>query len=161
MQLPPLLAAASLRDATPTLQRPTEGEDIVADYAHLGLTLRRHPLALLRSRLSALRVVGSDRLRTLPQGRSVTVASIVTCRQRPDIASGVTFVTLEDEYGWINVVVWRDLAEKQHRELVSTRLLGVRGRVERQGEVIHVIAARLFDYSGLLGELRARSRDFR
>jgi error-prone DNA polymerase len=84
----------------------------------------------------------------------------VTCRQRPDTASGVVFVTLEDETGCINVVLWRDLVERQRREMLGARLLGVQGIIERDGEVVHLIARRLFDHSALLGPLTALSRDF-
>jgi len=84
----------------------------------------------------------------------------VTCRQRPDTASGVIFVTLEDETGCVNVVVWRDLIERQRRELLGARLLAVEGSIERDGEVVHLIARRLADRSGLLGGLLTLSRDF-
>ncbi len=87
-------------------------------------------------------------------------AGLVTCRQRPDTASGVVFVTLEDETGCINVVLWRDLVERQRREMLGARLLGVQGVIEREGDVVHLIARRLFDHSALLGPLAAASRDF-
>jgi error-prone DNA polymerase len=90
----------------------------------------------------------------------VRAAGLVTCRQRPDTASGVVFVTLEDETGCINVVLWRDLVERQRREMLGARLLGVQGMIERDGEVVHLIARRLFDHSELLGPLAAASRDF-
>jgi error-prone DNA polymerase len=90
----------------------------------------------------------------------VRTAGLVTCRQRPDTASGVVFVTLEDETGCINVVLWRDLVERQRREMLGARLLGVQGVLEREGEVVHLIARRLFDHSALLGPLAAASRDF-
>ena len=85
---------------------------------------------------------------------------LVTCRQRPDTASGVIFVTLEDETGCMNIVVWRSLVERQRRELLGARLLGVDGVIERDGDVVHLIARRLSDHSRLLGQLLARSRDF-
>jgi error-prone DNA polymerase len=88
------------------------------------------------------------------------VAGLVTCRQRPDTASGVVFVTLEDETGCINVVVWRHLVESQRRELLGARLMSVQGVVERDGDVVHVVARRLLDYSAWLGPLAAASRDF-
>jgi error-prone DNA polymerase len=88
------------------------------------------------------------------------VAGLVTCRQRPDTASGVVFVTLEDETGTINVVVWNRLVERQRRELLGARLLGVQGSIERDGEVVHLVARRLVDYSALLGGLETASRDF-
>ena len=92
--------------------------------------------------------------------RPARAAGIVTGRQRPDTASGVVFVTLEDETGSVNVVVWRDLGERQRRELLGARLLGVHGILERDGEVVHLIAGRLTDHSALLGQLATASRDF-
>jgi error-prone DNA polymerase len=96
----------------------------------------------------------------LPHGSTARVAGLVTCRQRPDTASGVVFVTLEDETGCMNVVVWRRLVERQRGELLAARLLGVQGVLERDGEVVHLVARRLVDYSALLGPLAAASRDF-
>ncbi|MGH8707419.1 MAG: OB-fold nucleic acid binding domain-containing protein, partial [Burkholderiales bacterium] len=93
-------------------------------------------------------------------GSRACAAGLVTCRQRPDTASGVIFVTLEDETGCVNVVVWRDLIERQRRELLGARLLAVAGTIERDGEVVHLIARRLIDHSALLGRLLAPSRDF-
>lgn len=144
----------------PHLPVPTEGQNIVDDYTHTGLTLGRHPLALLRPRLAAMRVCAADSLRNVAHGTRVRVAGLVTCRQRPGAASGVTFLTLEDETGFINGVVWADLADKQRRELLQSRLLLIEGRMEREGEVIHVIARRLHDHSGWLGRLATVSRDF-
>ena len=102
----------------------------------------------------------AEDLRHAPSGRTVSVAGLVSGRQRPGTASGVIFVTLEDETGQINVVVWRDISQKQRRPLLAARLLGVQGRLEREGEVTHLIAGRLTDYSVLLGELITQSRDF-
>ncbi len=144
----------------PVLARPREGEEIVADYASLGLTLGRHPLALLRPRFNKLRLFDAKSLHGLAHGTPAQVAGLVTCRQRPDTASGVVFVTLEDETGCMNVVVWRNLVETQRAELLGARLLGVQGVVERDGEVVHLVARRLVDYSPLLGPLAAPSRDF-
>ncbi|HZQ71408.1 MAG TPA: error-prone DNA polymerase [Burkholderiales bacterium] len=156
----PPLGSAPAAEAPPALPPPREGEDIVADYASLGLTLGRHPLALLRGRLRQAGMVQARELARSPQGRRVRVAGLVTCRQRPDTASGVVFVTLEDETGCINVVVWRRLVDRQRRELVGARLLAVHGVVEREGEVVHVVARSLEDCSSLLGPLAAPSRDF-
>jgi error-prone DNA polymerase len=99
-------------------------------------------------------------LLSLVHGTRAKAAGLVTCRQRPDTASGVVFVTLEDETGCMNVVVWRNLVETQRAELLGARLLGVEGVVERDGEVVHLVARRLLDYSALLGPLAAPSRDF-
>ncbi|HEY5637028.1 MAG TPA: error-prone DNA polymerase, partial [Burkholderiales bacterium] len=139
-----LLQAAPSREAPLVLPAAEEGEEIVADYASLGLTLGRHPLALLRVRPGLPGTVTATGLQVLPQGRAVAVAGLVTCRQRPDTASGVVFVTLEDETGSINVIVWRRLfdpdpptpaAAGQRRALLGARLLAVRGVIEREGEV--------------------------
>jgi len=147
-------------ESTPVLAPPSEGADIVADYASLGLTLGRHPLALLRERLRRLGLLDAEKMRQLPHGSAARVAGLVTCRQRPDTASGVVFVTLEDETGNINVVVWNRLVERQRRELLGARLLGVHGTIERDGEVVHLVARRLVDHSALLGPLETASRDF-
>jgi error-prone DNA polymerase len=144
----------------PALQAPGEGEEIVADYASLGLTLGRHPLALLRERLGRKKLLKAEELKSRPHGAPARVAGLVTCRQRPDTAAGVIFVTLEDETGCMNIVVWRSLFERQRRELLGARLLGVAGVVERDGDVVHLVARRLVDYSALLGPLAAASRDF-
>ncbi len=139
---------------------PSEGQDIVADYAHTGLTLRRHPLSLLRATLQAKKILTASDLKQIQHGQRIRIAGIVTCRQRPGTASGVTFITLEDETGYSNIVVWRDLADKQRRVLLATSLMCVEGILERKGEVIHVIAKRLSDHSRLLGNLVIESRDF-
>ncbi len=157
---PPLLMEAAPREIAPAFEAPAEGEELVADYASLGLTLGRHPLALLRERLKRLRFATAAELRSAPHGRPARAAGIVTGRQRPDTASGVVFVTLEDETGSVNVVVWRDVGERQRRELLGARLLGVHGILERDGEVVHLIAGRLTDHSALLGQLATASRDF-
>jgi len=155
-----LLREAPLGETLLELPAPGEGEDIVADYASLGLTLGRHPVALLRGRLHDLKLISAQALGARAHGSRVRAAGLVTCRQRPDTASGVVFVTLEDETGTVNVVVWRDLVERQRRELLGARLLGVEGVIERDGDVVHLVARRLSDHSGLLGQLLARSRDF-
>jgi len=155
-----LLSEAAIDEPAPQLVAPSEGDGLINDYASLGLTLGRHPLALLRSRLARMRLAAAEDVRRLPHGSSVRTAGIVVGRQRPDTASGVVFVTLEDETGCVNVIVWRDLGERQRRELLSAQLMAVYGSVERQGEVVHVIARRLADHSELLGRLGTRSRDF-
>ncbi len=157
---PPVLARAAIVETAADLPAPTEGQDIVADYASLGLTLRRHPLALLRPKLARLHMITAQELLHTPAGKPVRVAGLVTCRQRPGTASGVIFITLEDETGQINVVVWRGVSEKQHRPLLAASLLGVEGILEREGEVTHLIAEHLTDYSTLIGNLDVHSRDF-
>lgn len=157
---PDMLRAVPANEATARLSAPDEGEDIVADYASLGLSLRRHPLALLRARLDRLGLETARQLHAFSHGRVAHAAGLVTCRQRPDTSSGVVFITLEDETGYVNVVVWRDLVENQRQVLLGARLLAVQGLIERDGEVVHLVARRLYDHSGLLGHLKAGSRDF-
>ncbi len=154
------LAFSPVEEIQPALLPLTEGQNLVADYDSLGLTLGRHPLALLRDTLRAQRLVTAAELRTFPHGRLTRAAGLVIGSQRPGTASGVTFVTLEDETGPINVVVWRDLGERQRRELLGSRLLAVYGVLERQGEVVHLIAGYLKDLTPLLGDLVTQSRDF-
>jgi len=147
-------------EALPLLRRPTEGEDIAADYRHLGVSLGRHPLALLRDRLSARRISTARAIAALEHGTRVRAAGLVITRQRPGSASGVTFVTLEDETGYVNLVVWDKLAEQARRALLGAALLGVLGTVQKEGQVLHVVAERLVDHTDLLGRLVTRSRDF-
>jgi error-prone DNA polymerase len=155
-----LMRNAPVRETVPVIAIALEGEEIRADYASMELTLRRHPLALLRPRLDAMRLSSARELDGYPAGRLVRTTGIVTCRQRPGTASGVVFVTLEDETGTINVVLWNQLVRRQRRELLSSKLLTVYGVWQREGEVRHVIAKRLVDHSHLLGNLRVESRDF-
>ncbi len=165
-RLPPIFAVtgtgdgATFADTPSALAAPTEGQDIVADYRRVGLTLRRHPVALLRRQLEARRMLTAAAVAEAPHGRFVRVAGIVIGRQRPDTASGVVFVTLEDETGVVNVIVWRDVQERHRRALLGSRLMAVHGKVEREGVVVHVLAGRLTDCTPLLGALPTRSRDF-
>ena len=151
---------ADLEEGRPLLAAPTEGEGIVADYASLGLTLGRHPLALLRERLAAAALVTARELAGARNGAAVRTAGIVLMRQRPATASGVTFLTLEDESGQVNVIVWERVGRAQRRALIESRLLEVHGELQQQDGVTHLIARRLIDRSALLGELLTRSRDF-
>ncbi|MBI2295792.1 MAG: error-prone DNA polymerase, partial [Betaproteobacteria bacterium] len=161
VEIPPqLLREAPIHEAEPRLAAPTEGENLIADYGSLGLTLGRHPIALLRRRLARMRFATASELHRLANGRPARTAGIVTCRQRPSTAKGVVFVTLEDETGYVNVVVWNHLVEKQRRELLGASLLGVEGEIQREGEVVHLVARRLTDHTQLLGRLIAKSRDF-
>jgi error-prone DNA polymerase len=140
---------------------PTPGEDVAADYASIGLTLGRHPLSLIRKQLAARRYLSSADLAKLPHGRRVRFAGLVRMRQRPETASGVTFVTLEDEHGMVNAVVWQRTAEEQRRELLESSLMAIDGRLERADGVQHLIVSRMENYGGLLAKLQTGSRDFR
>ena len=155
-----VMPAAEIREGTPMLRKPTEGEDIVADYATLGLTLGRHPLALLRPYLQRQRFITAASIGRARHGDVIRTAGLVITRQRPGTATGVVFVTLEDETGVINLIVWSSLVEAQRKALLGARLMGVAGEVQREGEVIHVIAKRLEDHTPLLGRLVTQSRDF-
>jgi error-prone DNA polymerase len=148
------------------LRRPAAGEDVTADYRHLGFTLGPHPLALLRNHLSAMRIQDARSVAEEDPGRRVYTAGLVITRQRPASASGVMFVTLEDETGYVNLIVWEKVAERTRRALLGASLLGVVGRVQKEGVVLHVIAEQLYDHSALLGRLNdgnglvTHSRDF-
>jgi DNA polymerase III alpha subunit len=152
--------AGELEEGRPLLRAPTEGQSITADYASLGLTLGRHPLALLRERLRAAALSCASELSRAANGAAVRTAGIVLMRQRPATASGVTFLTLEDESGQVNVIVWEHVGRTQRRALIESRLLEVHGELQQQDGVTHLIARRLIDRSVLLGELLTRSRDF-
>jgi error-prone DNA polymerase len=157
----PLLQGITSAEATPLLKAPSEGEQLLADYASTGLSLGRHPMALLRSRLIRLGLQPAQHLHNCSHGSFARTAGIVTGRQSPGSASGVTFITLEDETGIIQVIVWPKLAQQQRCILSGARLLAVAGEVQREGEVLHLIAKRLQDHSHLLGRLITHSRDFR
>ena len=159
-QLPLFAGVSAPNEASLSLPAPSQGEDLLTDYATLGTTLGPHPLALLRQTLRTRRCRSSRELQTVEHGRPVSVAGLVIGRQRPQTASGVIFVTLEDEFGMVNVVVWHDLAERQRRVLVQSQLLRIDGHLETEDGVRHVIAGRLTDMTELLTGLDIRSRDF-
>jgi error-prone DNA polymerase len=158
--LPLLPAATAVDEGIPLLRAPREGQDIVADYGSVGLTLRRHPLALLRDKLRGRGVMPMQELWEHPSGRLVRTAGLVITRQRPGSAGGVTFVTMEDETGHVNLIVWNRVAVEQRAALLESRLLEVHGKLQREGDVQHVIAQRLTDLSSLLGDLVVASRNF-
>lgn len=156
-----LFASMARYEAVPLLRKPTEGQNIVADYQSIGLTLERHPMQLIRHRLDRYHYLQAGSLPDLVTGRSVSVAGLVITKQRPGTASGVTFVTLEDETGHINLIVWKKIAAQYRAALLNARLLGVRGELQIEGKVIHVIVRQLIDHTDMLGELLVKSRDFR
>jgi len=155
-----LLAGAAAGEKPVVLPEPAEGQEVLADYRSLGLTLGRHPLALLRGRLARGRILAAADLRDMPNGRRVKVAGIVTHRQRPETASGVVFATLEDETGTANLIIWPKVMERQLDAVLHASLMLVEGELQSEQGVIHVIARDIRDCSGWLGGLRARSRDF-
>jgi error-prone DNA polymerase len=155
-----LLRQAPLAEQAPALQAPSEAQDIMGDYRSLGLTLGRHPLALLRKKLAAKRFMPAAVLHTYANGQFARGCGIVTVRQRPETANGTMFVTLEDETGLVNVIVWPALVEQQRRELLGASLLGVYGIWQSEHGVQHLVAKRLVDLSAWLGRLTTHSRDF-
>ena len=155
-----LLRPTEVEEEVPQLVPPTEGEEILGDYRSQGLTLGRHPLALLRPALLAKRFLPAEVLNTFSNNQLARGAGIVTGRQRPGTAKGVLFVTIEDETGYVNVIVWPDLVEKYRREVLGSSLLGVYGVWQQEGIVRHLVARRLVDLSHLLGRLPTASRDF-
>lgn len=159
-----LFANETVADYTPEpchlLPEPTEGQNVLADYSSQGLTLQRHPLALLREQGHLRYCLTADQLKATRPGIPVQVAGLVTGRQRPGTASGVTFVTLEDETGNINVVVWLDTARRQRKPLLTARLLHVKGIIEKEGDIVHIMAGKLSDLSHLINALPVSSRDF-
>ena len=158
---PLLLREAPIDEDVLELPPAGEGEEIVFDYAALGLSLRRHPLALLRPQLRARRLLSAEQLAAVPHGRMVRCCGIVTLRQQPETANGTTFVSLEDETGVVQVICWKSLRERQRSVLLRSRLLAVHGTWQRDGEVSNLIAARLEDLTPLLGRLMTDSRDFK
>ena len=139
---------------------PSEANNIMADYASTGFTLRRHPVALLRPHLDLYRVTSASSLVSIQNESFIKAVGIVTSRQRPQTAAGVTFLTLEDESGFVNVVVWPSLGEKQRPIVRSAVLIGVIGHVQKSDGVIHLIARELVDLSHWLGAMNLSSRDF-
>jgi error-prone DNA polymerase len=155
----PLLDDAPASEAL-TTPPASEAQEVNADYQTTGLSLRAHPMALLRREQPFNQCKTQTDLQTMGNGRFVRVAGLVTGRQRPGTAKGTVFVTLEDETGNINVVVWKATQEQFRRELLTSRLLLIKGRLEIKDQVIHIIAGQLYDYSDRLMGLTLKSRDF-
>ena len=156
-----LLKATRTHEAAADLLAPALAEEVVADYGAAGLSLKSHPLALLRPQLTALKVLPAAALALTRHGQLARASGLVTHRQRPQTAKGVVFVTLEDDTGAVNVIVWPAVALAQRQALLASRLLTVYGVWQREGEVRHLIAHRLVDHSALLQGLLTHSRDFR
>jgi len=165
----PLFAAGSAREQAivpevgeepVTLKPMTAGRQVVEDYGHVGLTLREHPVSFLRRDLAAQKVLTCADAGATRDGRSVKVAGLVLVRQKPGSAKGVMFITIEDETGVANLVIWPSLYEKQRRVILTARMLRVDGRVQREGEVVHVVAYRLYDLSDALASVGDRDGSF-
>jgi error-prone DNA polymerase len=157
----PMLRQTRTHEAAADLPPPDAATTVLADYRATGLSLTQHPLALLRGALDAFKVQPAAVLRHYPSGRLARASGIVTHRQRPETAKGVVFVTLEDDTGAVNVIVWPDVVEAQRKPLLASTLLTVFGVWQCQGEVRHLIARKLVDHSALLQGLATHSRNFR
>jgi error-prone DNA polymerase len=155
-----IFGQARITDEQVELKQASLFDDVVADYRRVGLSLKAHPVSLVRAQLRARRVLSSLEVTQRPDGARIRTAGLVTVRQRPQTASGVTFVTLEDETGIVNLVIWLRVAEAQRRTLLESRLLAIDGRVQRADGIQHVVVERLHNYNTLLAELSTHSRDF-
>ena len=158
---PELLHDAPFDEDVLELPEAPEGEEILFDYAALKLSLRRHPLALLRETLNARKLMTAQQLNAVPNGRLVHYCGIVTLRQQPETANGTVFISLEDETGVVQVVCWKSLRDAQRKELLNSRLMVVHGKWQREGDVKNLIAGKLEDVTPLLGRLATESRNFR
>ncbi|MCS4243143.1 error-prone DNA polymerase [Rhizobium sp. BIGb0125] len=164
-----LWAAAAEREARTVseMQEPevalksmAEGREVVEDYSHTGLTLRAHPLSFLRNDLKAKRIVTCAEAMAERDGKWLWTAGLVLVRQRPGSAKGVMFLTLEDETGIVNAVVWPSLFERQRRVLMTASMMGIHGKIQKEGEVVHLVAQKLFDFSSDLANLGERNGEF-
>ena len=165
----PLFAAAARHDERPPpeinevvvrLKAMTAGREVVEDYRQIGLTLRDHPVTFLRADLTRRNIATCEAATAQRDGKFVRLAGLVLVRQKPGSAKGVMFITLEDETGVANLVIWPSLYEKQRRPILTASMMGVEGRVQREGEVVHVVVMRLHDLSGALSALGEREADF-
>jgi error-prone DNA polymerase len=152
----PLFAAAEGREPDVALKPLTEGREVVEDYRALQLSLRAHPLAFLRPELDRRGVTRCADLAHTRDGKPVTVAGVVLIRQRPGSAKGVLFITIEDETGVANAILWPDRFEAQRRIVLSASMIGIKGVVQREGDIIHIITARMEDLTPLLHSVGER-----
>jgi error-prone DNA polymerase len=166
----PLFAAAAEREMRVIaeqvepgveLRQMTEGHNVVEDYGHTGLTLRDHPIAFLRADLAKRNIVTCEEAMTARDGRWVMTAGLVLVRQKPGSAKGVMFITIEDETGPANIVVWPKLFEKRRRVVLGASLMAINGRIQREGDVVHLVAQQLFDLSSDLSGLADREMEFK
>lgn len=163
----PLFAAADQQRPLPEIVEPpvelasmTAGREVVEDYSTVGLTLRAHPVTFLRQELTAKRIRPCRDITAARDGDRVEVAGLVLVRQRPGSAKGVMFITIEDEHGIANLVIWPKLFDRQRKIILSASMLGVWGKVQREGEVIHLVAHRLTDLSAMLRSVGDRDQLF-
>jgi error-prone DNA polymerase len=165
----PLFTAAASRETLPiaeqsepvvSLKPMTAGSEVVEDYGHVGLTLRQHPVAFLRSEFQRRRILTCADAVASRDRRWVDVAGLVLVRQRPGSAKGVMFMTIEDETGVANLVIWQAVFEKYRRMVLGAGLIGVKGRVQREGEVVHIVAYQLHDLTAELASVGSRDASF-
>jgi error-prone DNA polymerase len=153
----PLFAYADEKDQgteqSVTLPDMPLSEHVVNDYQTLHLSLKAHPLEFMRARLVAEKVTDNNALKSIKDGRFVSVAGVVLVRQRPGSAKGVVFLTLEDEFSVCNVVIWPDVLEANRATVMGARLMLIKGRVQKQGDIIHVVANTIEDKTHWLAEL--------
>jgi error-prone DNA polymerase len=148
-------------EADPKLPKMTAQEDVVQDYSTVGLSLKKHPVSFLREKLAQLRAISAEELANHAPDRRVKVAGLVLMRQRPQTAAGITFMTLEDETGIANLVVYPNVWQRFRQTARFASVLMASGRLQREGDIIHVVCDRLDDVSEMLERLESRSRDFR
>jgi len=160
---PPETGRPEAADPEPSVELPAASplSEVVADYRATGLSLRDHPMKFLRPVLEKMRVAKSSDLAILPVNRRVKVAGLTIMRQRPGTASGITFVTLEDETGFANLIVRPEIWERYHAAARTATAMLAHGRLQRQENVIHVLVTRMDDLSEMLSEIDPHSRDFR
>jgi error-prone DNA polymerase len=149
-----------IREPTVALRPMTAGGEVVEDYRHVGLTLRQHPASFLRADLSSRRIVACADAMRARDGKWLATAGLVLVRQRPGSAKGVMFVTIEDETGVANLVIWPSLFERQRRIILSAGMMAVEGRIQREGEVVHLVAHQLTDLSADLAGVGGREVGF-
>ena len=166
----PLFAAAAEREQRTiaeqqepevSLRQMTEGHNVIQDYSHTGLTLRQHPLAFLRKDLAVRNIVTCEEAMAARDGRWLMTAGLVLVRQKPGSAKGVMFLTVEDETGPANVVVWPTLFERRRQVVLGSSMMAINGRIQREGDVVHLVAQQLFDLTSDLSGLADRDETFR
>lgn len=154
-------AIAEQQEPEVELRQMTDGHNVVLDYSHTGLTLRDHPVSFLRKDLQAKSIITCADAMDARDGRSVYTAGLVLVRQKPGSAKGVMFTTIEDETGAANIVVWPKLFERRRRVVLGASMMAINGRIQREGEVVHLVAQQLFDLSADLSGLADRDAEFK
>ena len=155
------MAIAEQREPAVSLRQMTDGHNVIEDYSHTGLTLRQHPLSFLRKDLAARNIITCADAMSARDGRWIYTAGLVLVRQKPGSAKGVMFITIEDETGPANLVVWPKLFEKSRRVVLGASMMAIQGKIQREGEVVHLIARQLFDLTADLSGLADRDAAFK